>query len=928
MPSLVYAPGIKVYIDTIKHGILDVSDDITNFQMTRREDGVSQFSFSLQNARRKYDNVFTPNDRIVVMMKRIVWMRTFTGYLNNVPLLTAWPRVVPLTASCSLKRLQYFYWDSTLAASEELIRTSLLGTPDYAGEIPDGGIKSAILNILDTVVGWNGPRGAAAEGGGKVHIGGIPDNWYEFAVEIAKAVTASVREQQALVMAMRQELGGGASLYGVDGQGIGDIPAGRYGNTDWSEVQTRNAAIIIATGLLMGATDKDCIVAIMTAMQECTLVNLASRRVPGSENHPQAEGVAPGDYDSVGLFQQRNFAPWIDGPDGSDNQGHQRMDKKHSTTKFFTQLLKLSESFRATKPPTVVAQTIQRSAYPNHYAKWEKAATEMYAKAKENFSVAVPGNNPAIANGGLGGQLTTNPTPGRRPSATGRGILETGIGLVQANPNIPYTQRYTGTHMNILSSPPSQVPGLDCSSFMQWVYYNTLGGLNGIPRTAALQAQWCKSAGGRQISVYDGMRTAGAVLFATNNGTMQGIYHCELSLGNGKQVVGAHRTGTNASVINYPERAFSYAFLLPGLSYTGAEAQDGSTPAPYDPNSNDPRVNGDLPPHRSGTPGSFGGTAGAAGSATDVSTVAEGDAIGQLFGDLPWQDLSASGEGLGNQLLGAVALSNDEPILPYLITLCNSTLRKCSSGPNGDFIAWFPDYYGLWGTAAIMQLEPIEIMDFSVDWTDEGFVTHQFVSAAAPGTSGIDINTGQITQNDGFLPIQQSAGIVSIDIPAVMRALFGLDQTPEDTLAFTKFIYDRFGPRPNHVSVPGITGPRGEFFYALFLFMRQWAYQYNANIDLTFMPELWPGMLIQVPHFNFQAYITQVTHTGAYGAGGRFTTQINISSPARLSAADSRLEGLPLAGKYEAGRQTRDPLTDRAANRRISNGKGSGGLVE
>ena len=82
--------------------------------------------------------------------------------------------------------------------------------------------------------------------------------------------------------------------------------------------------------------------------------------------------------------------------------------------------------------------------------------------------------------------------------------------------------------------------------------------------------------------------------------------------------------------------------------------------------------------------------------------------------------------------------------------------------------------------------------------------------------------------------------------------------------------------------------------------MRSWAYQYNADIPVTFMPELWPGMLVQIPAFGFQAYVTTVTHSGQMGQGGSFQTTVNIAAPARLPGADGKsggqLIGLPLAG--------------------------------
>jgi hypothetical protein len=142
-----------------------------------------------------------------------------------------------------------------------------------------------------------------------------------------------------------------------------------------------------------------------------------------------------------------------------------------------------------------------------------------------------------------------------------------------------------------------------------------------------------------------------------------------------------------------------------------------------------------------------------------------------------------------------------------------------------------------------------------------------------------------------------SFGIATIDQPGIMAPLFGLDQTHEETLRFTKFVYQRFGPRPDHQYIPSVIGGAGEFFMALFLFMQNWTMQYNANIEITFMPELFPGMLIQFPEYNFQAYVNTVTHNVSFGPGGGFTTTINIQAPARIrdTGDGDRFIGMPVA---------------------------------
>lgn len=154
MPTLIYSPGVRCYIDTEKNGILDVSEDLCgSATMVRRVDGVSTWDFNLMNARRKYDGVFTPNDRIIVMMKRITWLRTFSGLLNTVPIKTIWPQEVPLSSSCTLKRLQYFYWDPANTNTQTMIAAALSnGTTATNSE---GGVMAALLEILTKVAGWS-----------------------------------------------------------------------------------------------------------------------------------------------------------------------------------------------------------------------------------------------------------------------------------------------------------------------------------------------------------------------------------------------------------------------------------------------------------------------------------------------------------------------------------------------------------------------------------------------------------------------------------------------------------------------------------------------------------------------------------------------------------------------------------------------------
>ena len=117
-----------------------------------------------------------------------------------------------------------------------------------------------------------------------------------------------------------------------------------------SDEQRRNAEVIISVAKGMGLPPRAWLVALATAMQESTLRNL---------NH--------GDRDSLGLFQQRPSQGW-----GSPAQV---TDPVYATTIFLDRLRQVPDWDRM--PITVAAQTVQRSAFPQAYARWEGLAAQL-----------------------------------------------------------------------------------------------------------------------------------------------------------------------------------------------------------------------------------------------------------------------------------------------------------------------------------------------------------------------------------------------------------------------------------------------------------------------------------------------------------------------------------------------------------------------
>jgi murein DD-endopeptidase MepM/ murein hydrolase activator NlpD len=122
----------------------------------------------------------------------------------------------------------------------------------------------------------------------------------------------------------------------------------------WDQQQVANARVIIETGRQMQVPVRGWVIAVATAIQESDLHNLANL---GTRN----------DHDSLGLFQQRPSQGW--------GTPAQVQDPAYASRRFYQKLLAVPGWLSL--PLTVAAQRVQRSAFPNAYAKHEANATNL-----------------------------------------------------------------------------------------------------------------------------------------------------------------------------------------------------------------------------------------------------------------------------------------------------------------------------------------------------------------------------------------------------------------------------------------------------------------------------------------------------------------------------------------------------------------------
>lgn len=135
-----------------------------------------------------------------------------------------------------------------------------------------------------------------------------------------------------------------------------------------SAEQTSNAATIAAVGEAMGMSEHALVIALATAWQESSMINIDF-----------------GDRDSVGLFQQRPSQGW--------GTVEELMDPAYSSFKFYEKLNRIDgwHDMRVTE----AAQAVQVSEFPELYDQWESKSTVMAAalRGSEEATLGCHGNH-------------------------------------------------------------------------------------------------------------------------------------------------------------------------------------------------------------------------------------------------------------------------------------------------------------------------------------------------------------------------------------------------------------------------------------------------------------------------------------------------------------------------------------------------------
>ena len=262
------------------------------------------------------------------------------------------------------------------------------------------------------------------------------------------------------------------------------------------------------------------------------------------------------------------------------------------------------------------------------------------------------------------------------------------------------------------------------------------------------------------------------------------------------------------------------------------------------------------------------------------------------------QYASYAAEAESELLTGNRALANDTTVMSYVKSAAESSLRTFSSGPNGEFLAWYPDYWGMYGNKTpYLELDSIELQDLKIEQNEASFYSHVYCKGVTAGGSpmGNAYTQGVVSIESDTVALASAASatedayVVSDQVSDILKNLIYIPEG-EEWRYTPKELYRRYGARPysspkaktlieTSDSITFETNPQYilPFLKALSEFMKLWAGQNKVTLSITFMPELFPGCRIKLKDFDVSFYVESVSHKMDYQSG--FTTTVSATCP-------------------------------------------------
>lgn len=884
---LVYSPKCYAYIKNTREEIMDLTEYVIGGEINRLINQVSTAKITLRNPDRIFTRpgevAFHPMDPITIFLERTPGhpVQVFTGFLDKTPYYQMRPGPITLEASCTLKKLLYTWY--------QLAQPYTLSLLEHFGWNPTASPEGEVIG--PTEGGVEGGQGSeladkwvakAGQEGFQNSSNGVP-----FGVEKGGQYATNDGSFANLLWAILFFIGD----WQDEKIWIEDVPASvpKLINKLWNDFEQNDkaaqeeinlfwaAAIGISShgkgGGLGGGEGKNQPSGNLTNVKEvvetmteiATIQNLPPEFVIGTSlsecGFNQSEITSVNSDNATGWFQFTSDEPY---PGIKINYPEAARDTAQATEAFCKAAV-----MRAVENPNLKIEGnweewAVQTQQPGKEAYKEDWATNI-AKAKRLVSQYPPQGKKENQEEPEETQRNSQEEKGKSGSGQ-RTRLDVMISRASeiSNKNYPYS--FGGGHPHVgtpsmgteTETGGSLVNGFDCSGSVLAVL--AAGGF--VPTGSSFGTS------GEMGHVYGNIGEPGPGPKGKGITIYWNAQHEWMTI-NGRYFSTGWNKNPNSGAGWGGEQESEWP--SPTDSYESMHLSTKQLEEPY---------TGEPPPALAGTEGETKGRAkGEEGSGSPTGSILSQATAAAFASNI---SLPGSIERAEAQIFGGQkALMNSQQLMNFVQQVCQASLRSFQSLPNGDFYAFYPDYFGEFGHHdAYWLIYDIEILEGGIELSDSNLVTHVF-------SLGNPIYPASPTSNP--LVIEQKAGVMTIfEALDSEGLLFNLEQEEIDqkrpgvsalmnSNEAVEFL-QRYGPRVLKEEYPLVTSTIYECLLAYQQFLLGWSRQFITPFTFTFMPELFPGGKVGFPEHGIQMFIESVTHTWDTTNGYQTVAQLTAPS--------------------------------------------------
>lgn len=841
MRRFAYIPRVQVLVYPSRSGtLLDITDDVITGSVTRNLNAMSTCEFTLQNKYGKYTDPnkirIEPMDRVLINMSRIgTPMIVFTGFVDEAPYYQLYPGPVTVRASCTLKLLQHTYFDPTLSSVTKIFERNGWAYNAQTGQ----------LQILNTGQGGLGSPGTF---GNMDYWGGMGDVLQQILEEIGKWPHDGIDIKDLP-----------ASLYSdIAKKMIGDATATAERLDGFEKQLKKLLAVTPADEIGGGGLDPNSpsgdpvpLTGNVGAEQTVRFAYLAGFRglsdLSTALAVARAESALKSDADNLN-------------DNGSWDYGLWQINSIHKPDED----MPLSEWRRIQFDPRLNAQWAYRVFSGSGWDAWVTYNRGLHAKYMpwaQNIVKRFLETSKSIPKGTT---LKSETVASTRRSGGGSSNKGSSKGFLFP---LAVASQYG------VSWPPSEGGSFHNNRGSHYHQGVDIPARTGTPALAAVSG----------TVVHAGVASGGAgntVSIRAADGNFYTYMHLNtMNVSVGQQVTqgtpigGVGMTGGTSSG---PHLHFE---INTGGPFSGEIDPTARLDAAYK-----------SPGRISTVPGVAGGGAVDPGTVNAIISSAAYDTspenIAAIARQAAWfiYQFQSSDYLLGQFLTGEVALSNDISLMNWISELVPASGRVYTTKPNGEFLAFYPDYFGWFERTPYFHIADMEIIDLTITRNDRNLTTHVFATGPLTGATQRNPLTERINATVASVEEEAFHSFININTAdPLYGAQFG---EGFDSTAFLQ----KYGARPYIYDMPQTPDVVLRWMGAWSEFMKLWATTYQANASFTFMPEILPGGLIAFGD-RVQMFVQSVTHTFDFSGG--FSTSAELICP---TALDASFEGLPHAG--------------------------------